>query len=265
VTVTFLCRVPNDTRQSLCRVPDKKYSAKRLCRCTVRRAFFAECYTRQSLCRVYNSLCRVLRHTAKALIPVVTAVILLAVHSRRAESQHCPRRERAVFSRRRACDVRTYVPPGPVGDVHISVYGYRPYGTYVVMHALRSSRVDARSSRPDDSGSVCAVYIGFWSGRTRSIMALHFSTAKSNKRRSPRAASIDRGICTTIYHRGSMPTAYGGAPAGSLGPAATAEDEDHHLTVREGRKKRQYDIAQSPPDAARGFIGRTSLYVRTYA
>jgi hypothetical protein len=30
VTVTFLCRVPNGTRQSLCRVPDKKYSAKRL-------------------------------------------------------------------------------------------------------------------------------------------------------------------------------------------------------------------------------------------
>ena len=29
VTVTFLCRVPNDTRQSLCRVPDKKYSAKK--------------------------------------------------------------------------------------------------------------------------------------------------------------------------------------------------------------------------------------------
>jgi hypothetical protein len=30
VTMTFLCRVPNGTRQSLCRVPDKKYSAKRL-------------------------------------------------------------------------------------------------------------------------------------------------------------------------------------------------------------------------------------------
>jgi hypothetical protein len=30
VTVTFLCRVLNGTRQNLCRVPDKKYSAKRL-------------------------------------------------------------------------------------------------------------------------------------------------------------------------------------------------------------------------------------------
>jgi hypothetical protein len=30
VTVTFLCRVPNGTRQSLCRVPDKKYSTKKL-------------------------------------------------------------------------------------------------------------------------------------------------------------------------------------------------------------------------------------------
>jgi hypothetical protein len=30
VTVTFLCRVSNGTRQILCRVPDKKCSAKRL-------------------------------------------------------------------------------------------------------------------------------------------------------------------------------------------------------------------------------------------
>jgi hypothetical protein len=50
VTVTFLCRVPDGTRQSLCRVPDKKYSAKRLL-------------------PMYSSprvLCRVL-HSAKAL------------------------------------------------------------------------------------------------------------------------------------------------------------------------------------------------------
>jgi hypothetical protein len=38
VTVAFLCRVPPDTRQ------------RRLCRCTVYRAFFAECDTRQNLC-----------------------------------------------------------------------------------------------------------------------------------------------------------------------------------------------------------------------
>jgi hypothetical protein len=50
VTVTFLCRVPNDTRQSLCRVPGEKYSAK-------------------SLLPMYSSpsiLCRVL-HSAKPL------------------------------------------------------------------------------------------------------------------------------------------------------------------------------------------------------
>jgi hypothetical protein len=41
--------------------------------------------------------------------------------------------------------------------------------TYVLMH-MRWAEVDARSTRPDDSGSVCAVYIGFSSGRTRSIM-----------------------------------------------------------------------------------------------
>jgi hypothetical protein len=29
VTATFICRVPNGTRQILCRVSDKKYSAKR--------------------------------------------------------------------------------------------------------------------------------------------------------------------------------------------------------------------------------------------
>jgi hypothetical protein len=53
VTATFLCRVPNGTRQILCRVPDKKYSAKR------------------SL-PMYNSpsvLCRVL-HSAKPLLSV---------------------------------------------------------------------------------------------------------------------------------------------------------------------------------------------------
>jgi hypothetical protein len=30
VTTTFLCRVPSDTRQSICRVPNKKYSVKKL-------------------------------------------------------------------------------------------------------------------------------------------------------------------------------------------------------------------------------------------
>src|SRR5688572_11811975 len=39
--------------------PTKSTRQRGCCRCTVRRAFFAECDTRQSLCRVYNSLCRV--------------------------------------------------------------------------------------------------------------------------------------------------------------------------------------------------------------
>jgi hypothetical protein len=69
MTAAFLCRVPSGTRQSLCRVPKKKYSTKsvpsarekntrqrRLCRCTVRRALFAECDTRQRLCRVLQAL-----------------------------------------------------------------------------------------------------------------------------------------------------------------------------------------------------------------
>jgi hypothetical protein len=48
VTTAFLCRVLSGTRQPLCRVSDKKYSQRRLCRCTVCRALFAECDTRQS-------------------------------------------------------------------------------------------------------------------------------------------------------------------------------------------------------------------------
>jgi hypothetical protein len=48
VTAAFLCRVLSGTRQ------------RRLCRCTVRRAFFAECNTRQSLCRVFLRIRRVL-------------------------------------------------------------------------------------------------------------------------------------------------------------------------------------------------------------
>ena len=39
--------------------PDKKHSAKTLCREKIYRADFAECYTRQSLCRVQRALCRV--------------------------------------------------------------------------------------------------------------------------------------------------------------------------------------------------------------
>jgi hypothetical protein len=57
VTAVFLCRVPSDdSRQSLCRVPDKSTRQRSCCRCTVRRALFAECHTRQSLHRVLQTL-----------------------------------------------------------------------------------------------------------------------------------------------------------------------------------------------------------------
>jgi hypothetical protein len=59
---------PAGTQRSLCRVPDKKYSAKKplsKCRCTVRRAFFAECFSGFAEC---------FRHSAKQLIPVVPSV-----------------------------------------------------------------------------------------------------------------------------------------------------------------------------------------------
>jgi hypothetical protein len=51
VTAAFLCRVLSGQR--------------RLCRCTVCRAFFVECDTRQSLCRVFLRLCRVLQALGK--------------------------------------------------------------------------------------------------------------------------------------------------------------------------------------------------------
>jgi hypothetical protein len=51
--------------------PIKSTRQRSRCQYTVRRAFFAECYTRYSLCRVFSRLCRVLfRHSAKSSIPV---------------------------------------------------------------------------------------------------------------------------------------------------------------------------------------------------
>ena len=50
VTVAFLCRVPRGSRQSLCRVPDKRHSAKRALPIN-----FLPCV----LCRVQFGLCRV--------------------------------------------------------------------------------------------------------------------------------------------------------------------------------------------------------------
>jgi hypothetical protein len=52
VTVTFLCRVSTTLGKFFAECPTKSTRQRDRCRCTVRRAFFAECYTRQSLCRV---------------------------------------------------------------------------------------------------------------------------------------------------------------------------------------------------------------------
>jgi hypothetical protein len=48
--------------------PRKSTRQRRFCRCTFYRAFFAECDTRQSLCRVFLRLCRVLWALGKALV-----------------------------------------------------------------------------------------------------------------------------------------------------------------------------------------------------
>jgi hypothetical protein len=67
VTAAFLCRVLPGTRQtSLPSAREKSTQQRRLCRCTVCRALFAECDTRQSLCRVFLRLCQVLQALGKA-------------------------------------------------------------------------------------------------------------------------------------------------------------------------------------------------------
>jgi hypothetical protein len=58
VMATFLCRVLSGTRQSLCRVPEKKYSTKK--------ALSMYCVP-GSLCRVSFRLCRVLQTLGKAV------------------------------------------------------------------------------------------------------------------------------------------------------------------------------------------------------
>jgi hypothetical protein len=63
VTATFLYRVLTDTRQSTI----KSTRQRSRCRCTVRRALFTECHTRQRLCRVFFRLCLVLQALGKAL------------------------------------------------------------------------------------------------------------------------------------------------------------------------------------------------------
>jgi hypothetical protein len=48
--------------------PTKSTRQRGRCRCTVRRAFFAECYTRQSVCRVFSRICRVPKALGKGAV-----------------------------------------------------------------------------------------------------------------------------------------------------------------------------------------------------
>jgi hypothetical protein len=52
--------------KSFAECPTKNTRQRRLCRCTVCRVFFAECYTRQRFCRVFLRLRRVLQALGKA-------------------------------------------------------------------------------------------------------------------------------------------------------------------------------------------------------
>jgi hypothetical protein len=59
VTMTFPCRVPSGTRQSLCQASDKKYSTKKP----------LPVYSLlRLLCRVFSKLCRVLQALSKATV-----------------------------------------------------------------------------------------------------------------------------------------------------------------------------------------------------
>jgi hypothetical protein len=61
--------------------PRKSTRQRRLCRCTVCRAFFAECNTRQSLCRVFLRLRRVLQALGKAIDSVSDVNLVIIWYS----------------------------------------------------------------------------------------------------------------------------------------------------------------------------------------
>jgi hypothetical protein len=66
VTATFLYRVTGDSRQSLCRLPDKEYSTKKPLPIYSSRDFFAKCHTWQKLRRVFPDECFI--HSGKAVV-----------------------------------------------------------------------------------------------------------------------------------------------------------------------------------------------------
>jgi len=55
----YFCRVFTDSRQTVCRVPDEKHSANYCLPTNQCRVLYAECNTRQSICRVFLGVCRV--------------------------------------------------------------------------------------------------------------------------------------------------------------------------------------------------------------
>jgi hypothetical protein len=67
--------------------PRKSTRQRSLCRCTVCRAFFAECYTRQSLCRVFLCLRRVLQALGEAIDSgSECTVVLLSMNSKQLQA-----------------------------------------------------------------------------------------------------------------------------------------------------------------------------------
>jgi hypothetical protein len=63
VTAPFLCQVPEDTQQILCRVPNNKYLAKK--QLLMYSSPSSICHTRQSLRRIFFRLYRVLQTLGK--------------------------------------------------------------------------------------------------------------------------------------------------------------------------------------------------------
>jgi hypothetical protein len=77
VTAAFLCRVLPGTRQTSLPSAREKALGKEGFADALCRAFFAECDTRQSLCRVFLRLCRVLRALGKAHVSGSVYIISL--------------------------------------------------------------------------------------------------------------------------------------------------------------------------------------------
>jgi hypothetical protein len=76
LTVTFLYRVPGDTWQSLCRVPDRKYSTKKPLPMYSSPNFLAECHTRKAFAECFPRFTECFRYSTKKLFPVVGVALV---------------------------------------------------------------------------------------------------------------------------------------------------------------------------------------------